>query len=307
VATTVTDDSGHFSFEANFRGPVHLFLDRQRVRDWAYRPIADVTVPASEEVRIELIEGPSAGGRVVRNRAPAAGIGIALKLVEPATRDYFWLFREDSDDRGRFRFEHLPEGVEFWISAHRCPGGDPQPSDSLPDDQTILPIRFRTGVDRTTVELGDFELRKGARLAGRVVLTDGKAIPENWVVAAGRPGAGGWVYSRLDKNGQFLIKGLPPGTIAAHVEQHWMANPPGYPVPVPGYRLSAQNKCLDPSNGFELVGQLDHDQSDLSIVLEPTKVAGAGRGAILSSLDPAARARFGQAKAGPITGGPAIH
>jgi len=307
VETVVTDRSGYFSFEANFHGPVHVFLDRHRLRDWTYRPISDLTLPASQELRIELIEGPIAAGRVVRNGEPAAGIGIALKFVEPATRDYFFLFQEQTDDQGRFRFEHLPEGVEFWISALRSRGFDPQPNDSLPDNQTFLPIRFRTGRDGTTLELGDFELRPGARVAGRIVLADGKPIPENWVVAAGRLGAGGWVCSRLDKKGHFQINGLPQGTIAAHLELTWPANAPGYPVPLPGYRLSARNRCLDPTNGFDLVGQLDHDKSDLTILVEPAKnAAGAGPGRASSSPDPATLARFQEAKASPITGVAAI-
>ncbi len=308
VATAVTDRSGSFSFEANFRGPAHLFLDRERLRDWTYRPIYDVTLPASEELQIELIEGSIATGRIVRNGAPAAGIGICLKFVEPAAHDYFFLFQEATDDRGRFRFEHLPEGAEFWIAALRTGAFEPQLSDGLPDDQTFLPRRFRTGRNRTSLDLGDFELRPGARLGGRVVLSDGKAIPENWVVAAGHPGAGSRVYSHLDKQGHFQIKGLPQGIIAAHVEQVWTANPPGYPVPVPGYRLSARNTCLDPGDGFELVGRLDHDINDLTILVEPaTNGAAGGTGRLSSSPDQAALARFRSAKAGPITGAPAIH
>ncbi|HKI21583.1 MAG TPA: hypothetical protein VKA15_27055 [Isosphaeraceae bacterium] len=303
VATAVTDRSGYFSFEANFRGPVHLFLDRNRIREWTYRPISTMTLPASRELQIELIEGSTATGRVVRNGVPAAGIGIALKFVEPAAHDYFYLFQEATDDQGRFRFEHLPEDAEFWISALRTRAFEPQLSDSLPDDQTILPRRFRAGRDRTTLDLGDFELRPGATLAGRVILSDGKAPPEKWAVAAGYPGAGGRVYSRLDQQGHFQIKGLPPGTIAAHVEEVWAANPPGYPVPVPGYRLSARNACLDPDNGFELIGQLDRDKGDLTILVEPaTNGAAGGSGRLSSSPDPAVLARFHTAKAGPITG-----
>jgi hypothetical protein len=308
VETTVTDRSGHFSFEANFRGPAHLFLDRDRLRDWTYRTISDVFLPAKKSLDIELIEGAAATGRVVQNGAPAAGIGIALKFVEPAANDYFYLFHEVTDLNGRFRFEHLPEAVEFWISALRSRPFDPQPSESLPDDQTFLPIRFRTGRDGTTLELGDLGLRPGARLSGQVVLADGKAIPDNWGVAAGRPGAGGRVVARLDKNGHFEIKGLPHGTIAAHVEVTWGANPPGYPVPVEGYRLSVRNTCLNPNNCFELVGRVDHDIDDLTILLEPAQATvGAGSDRFLSPYDPATLARFQAAKGGPITGVATIH
>ncbi len=307
VVTAVTDRFGRFAFEANFRGPAHVFLDRHRLRDWTYRPIADITLPASQEIEIELIEGAVAAGRVVRKGNPAGGIGVALKFVDPAANDCFWLFQEETDREGRFRFEHLPQGTEFWISALRSPPFDPQPANSLPDDQTILPTRFCAGRDGATLELGDFELHYGTALAGRVVLADGKSLPQNCVVAAGRPGAGSWVYSRLDKSGHFQIKGLPHGTIAAHLELTWAANPPCYPVPLPGYRLSVRNRCLDPVSGSELIGQLDHDKSDLTILLEPAKTgARAGTGNGIQTPDSAALAQFRQAAAGPITGVTAI-
>jgi hypothetical protein len=308
VETTVTDRLGNFSFEANFGGPVHVFLDRHRLRDWTYRPISDLTLPASQKLEIELIEGPVATGRVLRNGLPAPGIGVAVRFFEPAAHDCFWIFQEETDDSGRFRFEHLPEGVEFWFSAQRSRAFEPQLTEWPPDEQTLLPIRFRTGRDGTTVDLGDFELRRGATLAGRVVVADKKPLPQNCVVAAGRPGAGGWVYSRLDTNGHFRLKGLPRGTIAVHVELLWTVNPPSYPVPPPGYRLSAQNACLDPTTRSELVGQLDHDKTDLTILLEPAKNL-SGNGSVTLSSAPGAGslAQFLQAKAGPITGVSAIH
>jgi hypothetical protein len=313
VVTAVTDRFGNFSFEANFRGPAHLFLDRHRLRDWTYRAIPDITLPTNQRTEIQLLEGPNATGRVIKNGEPAAGIGLALKFVEPAANDCYWLFEEITDETGRFRFEHLPERVEFWLSALRFPPFDPQPTEKLPDDHTFTPIRFRTGRDGTTLDLGDFDLRAGVTLAGQVVLADGKSLPENCVVAAGPPGAGGWVYSHLDKKGQFQIKGLPRGTIAAHIEVRWSANSPGYPVPLPGYRLSAKNACLDPTSGSELVGRLDSDRSDLTILLEPIKGAG-NAGAKNRSLAPNAAApdsralaQFQKASAGPITGVAAIH
>jgi hypothetical protein len=307
VETAVTDRRGQFSFEANFRGPAHVFLDRHHLRDWTYRPVPEISLPTSEKLEIELLEGPVAAGRVVRNGIPAPGIGVAVKFAEPAANDCFWSFVGATDEQGRFRLEHLPEGVEFWVFALRGRAFDPQSSDHLPDDQTFLPVRFRTGRDGTTLELGDFNLRVGAKLAGRVVVADGKALPENCVVAAGRPGAGGWVYSRLDKNGRFEIKGLPPGNIAAHLELAFSANPPGYPIPPPGYRLSAQNTCLDPNGDSELVGRLDHDKSDLTILLESVKAAPKGPALISAFPDPAALVRFRKASAGPITGVAAIH
>jgi hypothetical protein len=307
VESTVTDRLGNFSFGSNFRGPAHIFLDRLRMRQWTYHPISDIPLPASEKLEIEIIDGPIGTGRVVRNGLPVSGVGVALKFVEPAANDCFWLFREVTDEAGRFRFEHLPEGVEFWLSALRTHGFDPQPANLLPDDDTFLPARFRSGTDGTTLDVGDLDLRPGATLGGKVVMTDGKRLPENCVVSAGRPGAGGWICSYLDATGHFRIKGLPGGTIGVRLELKWNIDQPGYPIPPPGYRLSAQNACLDPATGLDLIGQLDRDKSDLTILVEPDGSGPKGAPAIPSSLTPASLARFQTARTGRIAGVEVIH
>jgi hypothetical protein len=308
VETAVTDGMGNFTFATDFRGPAHIFLDRHRMRQWTHHPISDIALPTIEKLEIELIDGPIATGRVVRDRLPVTGIGVALKFVEPAANDCFWLFREVTDDQGRFRFEHLPEGVEFWLSALRTHGFDPQPTEELPDGDTFLPVRFRSGTDGTILDLGDLELLPGATIAGKVVLADRKRLPENCVVAAGQPGAGGWICSYLDATGHFRIKGLPRGTIGVRLELKWTVDPPSYPVPPAGYKMSRQNACLDPVGGMQLIGRLECDKTDLTILVEPTKAGALGVASAASSFsDPAIDARFKTAQSGPISGIEAIH
>jgi hypothetical protein len=73
---------------------------------------------------------------------------------------------------------------------------------------------------------------------------------------------------------------------------------PGRRFTPPGYRLSAKIKCLDPLNPFRLVGRLDRDVNDLTILLDPGDEPGP-------SSDPGRRADFQEAKEGLIAGAPA--
>jgi hypothetical protein len=69
---------------------------------------------------------------------------------------------------------------------------------------------------------------------------------------------------------------------------------------IPGYRLSNQNKCLDPTFPDRLEGMIDHDINDLTILLEPGEAPEA-KSIVPYGVDPARVADF-DAKAGPITG-----
>jgi hypothetical protein len=69
----------------------------------------------------------------------------------------------------------------------------------------------------------------------------------------------------------------------------------------PHDNLSPKNKCLNPMHPDELVGQLDHDITDLTILIEPYDPS---RPRDRLRVDPAMLADFNDAKAGPITGVP---
>jgi hypothetical protein len=309
VQTTVTDRSGRFSFAANFRGQVHLFFDLRRIRDWSYRPIPDVVVPTTRPLEIELIEGAAASGRVVRDGKPAAGISVALSFADPAAHDFFGAFRAETDAQGRFRFQHLPEAVEFWISRASGSLFDVQVGDGNPPDHgTIIPRRFRTELDKTTIDLGDLELRPGLTIAGRVVLADGKAVPDTCIVVAGRPETANWLFAKADQNGEFAIRGLPQGPLSVYVGRVWGANPPGVPVLLPHYHLSPKNRYFDAADRVRLAGWLERDVAALVILMEPWPDVDAARGLnAYWKLNSVGLAPFQDGIPGPITDGSAAH
>jgi hypothetical protein len=206
---------------------------------------------------------------------------MGLLQVDRRIDGYLGELQAKTDEEGRFRFPHA--FAEQDLSAFA-------PTGSLKDAGAVIPVKFKTGGDGTTVDLGDLEVRRGRTLAGRVTFADGKAIPPNVEVLASSENAGGLLRAKVDERGRFELRGLPDGPVSACVL--FRDNKQYHP---PGYRLSAENKCRDPLNPWHLVGQLDRDVDNLILLFEPGEEPP-------SSSDPGQMADFKEAMAGTITG-----
>ncbi len=98
--------------------------------------------------------------------------------------------------------------------------------------------------------------------------------------------------AKPDPSGRFTLAGLPEGQvwIVAYFPDDKFYAPAGY-------RVSATNKCLDPLNPYTLIGRVDRDVADLTILFEPGAQPPP-------SHAPERLAAFKEAQAGPITGVP---
>ncbi len=161
---------------------------------------------------------------------------------------------------------------------------------SLANHQTVIPRTFNAGIDGATVDLGDFEVQPGRTLAGRVIVSDGKALPRDAKVVVW-PDNAGILTSGLDEAGRFEVKGIPEGGITVLVNF------------ITGYRLSPRNRCLNPARPQLLEGRVDRDITDLTILIEPG-LTPEHISVNPHELDPALVADFNDAKTGPITGVP---
>ena len=194
------------------------------------------TLKATGEVPAPLKLGVGAvvTGRVLRDGKPVAGVAMGLQQMNRGMDEYLGELKAKTDEQGRFRFDHAFADQE--LSAYAVTG-------SLKDNGAITPRVFRTVADGSTVDLGDFEVKRGRRLAGRVVFSDGKAIPARTTVLASSEHASGLVRVKVDAQGRFELVGLPESEVGVSVRfpdiDTWLP---------PGYRLSARNKCLDPLN-----------------------------------------------------------
>jgi hypothetical protein len=242
-------------------------------------------IESDTELRLPLKMGVGAvvSGRVLRDGKPVAGVPMAIHQLSRGMDGYLGSLTAKTDTEGQFRIEHAYTDQEF--RAYVATG-------SLADHGAINPVTLKTGGDRTSVDLGDLQVRPGLKIAGRLVFADGKAIPPGTLALATPENIGGTARAKVDDRGRFELLGLPECEIVVLVQfpkiQTWMPA---------GYRLSARNKCRDPLNNYFLVGRLDRDIDDLIILIEPGPE-------IPPNYEPGALADFNEAKSGIITGAP---
>jgi Sigma-70 region 2 len=153
---------------------------------------------------------------------------------------------------------------------------------SVQTNQTIVTRRFDTGQDNSAVDLGDFMVRPGLTLAGRVVFTDLKVPPSGTRLMI-MPDNAGELFADVNETGRFDLRGLPEGPAYVWVELPQQGA--GSPMVRLAYRLSHQNKCLDPTYPDRLQGTIHHDITDLTISLDTLfhaeKAAGLTEGQLL--------------------------
>ena len=248
------------------------------------------SVDPSGAIRHALIlnVGTEIGGRVLRDRKPVSGFSISLKVADLESMEnphYFFASRPEvvkTDSTGFFRFPHLPPGTNFWVYVKH--GG-------VENGGAISPVRVRTGVDGSKLDLGELKVETGRVLAGRLVCSDGKPVPEDVVIRVGWPKDEEDLEQRPGADGRFEFRGLAVGPISMAITSTNLEVRARY-------RLSDKNRCLDPSEPEHLEGRLDGDVTDLTLLLE--LVAPTTRHRALA--DPTALADFNEAKTGPITG-----
>jgi hypothetical protein len=136
---------------------------------------------------------------------------------------------------------------------------------SVQTNQTIVTRRFDTGQDNSAFDLGDFMVRSGLILAGRVVFTDLKVPPPGTRLMI-MPDNAGELFADVNETGRFDLRGLPEGPVYV-----WFQLPQqgaGSPMVRSAYWLSHQNKCLDPTYPDRFQGTIHHDITELTILLD---------------------------------------
>jgi hypothetical protein len=93
------------------------------------------------------------------------------------------------------------------------------------------------------------------RIAGKVVLADGKPVPDSARMYIGRRDASDSLPVDLADDASFAVSGVPAEEISIEVL-------------VKGYRFSVRNKSYNLEDG-RFKGQVTHDIDQLIILLEP--------------------------------------
>lgn len=195
---------------------------------------------------LQLTEGAAITGRVIWNGNPLANVEVGVVSEDRTPENFTGDFDVGTDADGRFAFVNLPPNVRYHVYGQMK---------TLADHGTTGIAVVDAGGDGSTTNVGDLAVGRANRLSGRVVLKDGKAIPPNTRLNVGLEDAWDSVLVDLDKDGSFNVGAIPNDTISLSLA-------------VPGYRFSIKNESLDLQNPFRLVGRIDHDITNLIILME---------------------------------------
>jgi len=200
---------------------------------------------------IELPKGVTIQGRLVKDGKPVgnAQIGLIgqarggfadqLKIVGTPYSE----MRVGTQDDGSFILSNVPAQTNWFVYAKM---------ESVATRGATVPKACTTSLPGETVNIGDLELLPGYQFSGRVLLSDGKSLPDGMRVIITSEQAWDSQTSILAKDGRFSFIGLPRGK--------YSLNPA-----VRGYGLQ--------SGEYETEISVDRDICDFVISLSPTPVA----------------------------------
>ncbi len=237
----VADEQGRFwLFCAEGVDAVHAVAEGRGVaRRW-------VELKPGRDHLVRMQEGSTVTGRIEKEGRPVKGVQVGVTTVDRAAGNFFRLDELATDKDGFFLLPNVPPDRDFVLYAKMA---------SLRDQGAVPSKTFNSGKTGTEVKLGKLSVQPACRVAGRVVLSDGKPVPVNTRLFLGREGAWDHTEALLDAEGRFEFTDVPSEAV-------------GLSVRIKGYKFSKRNPSLDWLNGG-LVGRVTGDLTDLTLLMEP--------------------------------------
>ncbi len=251
---TVTDSRGEFrTTHSNIFSGHRLSIE---ARGFA-RCYTDATAKDGQVQEIRMTEGVTVRGRLLAEGKPAAGVVVGLVLNSGNVRKVVTMDRIATTDDGWFAFANVRAGDDYLVYTMM--------SNAVRLGGVLLPERISIGADGTTKDLGDRTLAPARRLSGRVILTDGKAIPEKlWLGLSRSRELGDAPQSvRLAADGSFSFAGVPEGPVRLDVR-------------IAGYRLSAARNRFQQVAPSQIAIFVEGDKSGIELYFEPEPANDAG-------------------------------
>ncbi len=196
---------------------------------------------------IRLKDGVMVTGRLVHDGKPVDGVSVSMNTEDRSSEVFMRGFDVATDTNGVFRLANVPAGNRYLLYTKM--------SEMQERGMALQPQKVQTGVDGTTVNLGDLKLGPAFTLQGRIVTADNEPLPARTRLYLGLEDAWDNQDVRPDDDGWFQFLGVP----AASVSLSWR---------VTGYRSSAKNPSKDWLNEGRIVGRLTSSLENFIIHLE---------------------------------------
>ncbi|MDA1276168.1 MAG: hypothetical protein O2960_19310 [Verrucomicrobia bacterium] len=117
---------------------------------------------------IRLNDGATVTGTLVKNGEPLEGIGMTLSGKNRSAGEFAGYYDAVTDSKGQFHFFTIPALGDFVISAKM---------DTVGKHGATVARTIRLSKNGEIVDAGDLDVKPGVRLEGRVILSDGEALP----------------------------------------------------------------------------------------------------------------------------------
>jgi hypothetical protein len=238
----VSDDSGEFVFVT--RKPTSVILAKIEAPGFA-RQTASIAVGGAP-AQFRLVRGAIVRGRLVDRGAPVGGVEVGAVQENRRAGEFLGPLEATTDSDGRFVFWNLPPKMQMFVYGKM---------DSLGERGEPGLAAVTTTNDGGSTDLGDLPLTATHRIDGRVVLTDGKPVPEKTRITIGREKAWDWVEVEIGRDGRYSARGIPPEPVSISLR-------------VKGYMLSVKNPNLDGMNN-RIVGRVTRDLDGFTLLLDP--------------------------------------
>jgi hypothetical protein len=191
---------------------------------------------------ITVTDGATVHGRLMEGGKPVPNVEFALKTIRLEEGAGYPEVRAATDAKGRFAITNVPPRRVWNLYATW---------ESLGGRGAVEPMQCATEADGQDVDVGDIPLKHGLVLSGRVVLSDGKPIPEGMTLLVALDRETHTEVVPLLTDGHFELRGLVRGAYSLEPAVR------GYQVP----------------EGVFLDVLVKHNVSDYVVRLEPTSAA----------------------------------
>ena len=202
----VTNDNGEF--EIVYSKPAKRMLLSVEARTLA--PKFAVLAAGPQRQTIELARGATIRGRLMQGGRPVGnaeigligqargGFGPQLTIVGTPYSE----LRVGTQEDGSFALSNVPAQTSWYAYAKM---------ESVASRGATEPKACATTRPGETVNVGEIQLRHGYHFDGRVILSDGKPIPEGMRVIISSQRVRDSQTAVLDKGGHFMFLNLPEG------------------------------------------------------------------------------------------------